>query len=39
VLLHVSEENMLCYCMYLRRLCSVLLHVSEETMFRVTARI
>ena len=23
----------MCYCTYLRRLCSVLLHVSEETMF------
>ena len=51
MLLHVSEENMfcvtacicgdyaLCYCMYLRRLCSVFLDVSEETMFCVSGRI
>ena len=47
----VSEENMfcvsgrirgdyvLCYCTYLRRLCSMLLDVSEGTMFCATARI
>ena len=32
-------DYVLCYCTYLRRICSVLLHVSEETMFCVTARI
>ena len=49
--LDVSEETMfcvsgrirgdyvLCYCTYLRRLCSVFLDVSEETMFCVIARI
>ena len=39
MLLHVSEETVLCFWTYLRRLCSVFLDVSEETMFCVTARI
>ena len=38
--LDVFEEiDFLCYCAYLRRLCSVLLHVSDEAMFCVTSRI
>ena len=49
--LDVSEETMfcvtariggdyvLCYCTYLRRICSVLLHVSDEIVLRVTAGI
>jgi hypothetical protein len=36
---HIWGDYVLCYCTYLRRLCSVLLHVSEETMFCATARI
>ena len=51
MLLHVSEETMfcvsgriwggyvLCYCTYLRRLCSVFLDVAEKIMFCVSGRI
>ena len=33
----ILRDYILCYCTYLRRLCSGLLHVSEENMFCVTA--